>query len=286
MPPSICRSRPVAVTIRSASSSVPDSSAMPFSVKLEMRSVTIDALPLRTDWKKSPSGTMHKPLLPGLVAGREVRGDVVVGAEVAAQHPHQVALEDAGPGSRQLEDERLQQHEFQSADGIRQLVRKQEAKKFREFVLGRAVRHVGWRALQHRHVGGLPGQRRDQRHRRRAAADHDNALALVVDVLGPLLGVDDASLESFDAGEIGRVAVGVVEVAGAHVQEAAGVSHGLRSGPRSTSTVHRHRPTTMRPGAPDAGSGCAPRCGTRGRFRRGNSVSIRRRRWPSARSTA
>ena len=45
-------------------------------------------------------------------------------------------------------------------------------------------------------------QRRDERHRGRAAADHDDALAGVVDVLGPVLGVHDPSAEALDAREV------------------------------------------------------------------------------------
>ena len=58
--------RPVAVTIRSASSSAPDSSRRPFSVNVSMRSVTTDARPLPIASKRSPSGTRHMRWSHGL----------------------------------------------------------------------------------------------------------------------------------------------------------------------------------------------------------------------------
>ena len=40
-------------------------------------------------------------------------------------------------------------------------------------------------------TGRLLGEFGDKGHRRRSAADHDNALPVVVDVLGPFLGMND-----------------------------------------------------------------------------------------------
>ena len=42
---------------------------------------------------------------------------------------------------------------------------------------------------------GLPGHRRDQRHRGGAAADDDHPLAGIVEVLGPVLRVHDPAVE-------------------------------------------------------------------------------------------
>ena len=64
--------------------------------------------------------------------------------------------------------------------------------------------------------------RRHQGHRRGAAADHDHALAGIVDVVGPFLRMDDAALEALLAGKLRQVACLVVVVAAAHPQEAAG----------------------------------------------------------------
>ena len=57
------------------------------------------------------------------------------------------------------------------------------------------------------------GERRDERHRRRAAADHDDALAGVVEVGRPLLRVHDACRGTARGREVRRVAGVVVVVA-------------------------------------------------------------------------
>ena len=66
------------------------------------------------------------------------------------------------------------------------------------------------------------GQRRHQRDRRRAAADHDDALARVVKVLGPELRVDDGAGKIRNTGKVGSVAAVVPVIAGAQLEEAAG----------------------------------------------------------------
>ena len=85
---------------------------------------------------------------------------------------------------------------------------------------------VGRRALQHGDVARTRiGQRWNESHCRRTAADHDDLLARVVEVLGPVLGVDDGALEVLRAGELRRVALVVVVVAAASEQEVAGDLH-------------------------------------------------------------
>jgi hypothetical protein len=64
----------------------------------------------------------------------------------------------------------------------------------------------------------------------RARADHDDALAGVIQVAGPLLRMHDAALEALDAGKLRRIALLVVVVAGAHVQEVAGQAYRLLAG--------------------------------------------------------
>ena len=56
----------MAVTTRSASSSAPDASLMPVSVNVSMWSVTIEARPLLSALKRSPSGTRHMRWSHGL----------------------------------------------------------------------------------------------------------------------------------------------------------------------------------------------------------------------------
>ena len=74
---------------------------------------------------------------------------------------------------------------------------------------------------------GVIGHRGDHRHRGCAAADHDDALARVVDVVAPELGVNDVALEAVDPGEVREVALVVAVVAAAHEQEAGGERDGL-----------------------------------------------------------
>lgn len=59
MPPSIWICSPVAVTMMSASSSSPEASRTPVSVKVSIWSVTTEAVPARSALKRSPSGTAH-----------------------------------------------------------------------------------------------------------------------------------------------------------------------------------------------------------------------------------
>ena len=56
---------------------------MPVSVNRSISSVTTDALPERMPLNRSPSGHERDALPPRPVGRREVRRDVVVGAEIA-----------------------------------------------------------------------------------------------------------------------------------------------------------------------------------------------------------
>ena len=71
------------------------------------------------------------------------------------------------------------------------------------------------------------GDHRNDRHRGRAAADHHHALAAIVEVFGPVLRMHDLACEFFHAGKVGRVAVGIVVIAGAAEQEIAGEANRL-----------------------------------------------------------
>ena len=74
---------------------------------------------------------------------------------------------------------------------------------------------------------GLAGQRRHHGDGGGAAADDDYPLAGVVQILRPVLRVNDGAREVLDAGELGRVGIVVVVVAGAEEDEAAAVALGL-----------------------------------------------------------
>ena len=101
---------------------------------------------------------------------------------------------------------------------------------------------IGRRALQQRDVGRRFRQLRHERDRGRAAADHDDALVGVDDILGPVLGMDDGALEPGDTWKGRRVALRVAVVAAAHEQEIAGdVGHLL-----GRAALHLHRPSHLR----------------------------------------
>ena len=77
----------MAVTMTSASSSVPDSSRRPFSVKRSMWSVTTDAEPSRIAAKRSPFGHRAEALVPRVVLRREMRRRRRSPAAVGASAP-------------------------------------------------------------------------------------------------------------------------------------------------------------------------------------------------------
>ena len=91
-----------------------------------------------------------------------------------------------------------------------------------QLVLARSGHDVGGRPLQHGDVGGVAGHGRHQGHGGGPTADDDDPLALPVQVLGPVLGVDDGPAEARLARELGPVALVVAVVAGVAPQEAAG----------------------------------------------------------------
>ena len=83
-------------------------------------------------------------------------------------------------------------------------------------------------------------QRRDQRHRGRAAADHDDALARVVDLIGPVLRMDDLAAESIEArNSAGALVVAVVAGAPTGSRGQLGTSRRCRRARRRRSSAHR-----------------------------------------------
>ena len=85
------------------------------------------------------------------------------------------------------------------------------------------------------------GERRDERDGGGAASDHDDALAGVVELLRPVLGVHELPCEALAAGEGWAVALVIAVVAGAAVQEVAGDLHGLAA----VAALHLHGPARV-----------------------------------------
>ena len=80
---------------------------------------------------------------------------------------------------------------------------------------------IAGRALQHRHMRGILGKRRNQRHRRSAASNHDDSLARIIESLGPLLRMQELPLKPFHARKLRAEAFFVAIVTAAHIKEAA-----------------------------------------------------------------
>jgi hypothetical protein len=68
-------------------------------------------------------------------------------------------------------------------------------------------------------MGGIIGDGRNQRCRGGAGADHDDPLVLVVEILGPLLRVNDPALEGLHGLPLRRITFRVAVVALAHPEE-------------------------------------------------------------------
>ena len=107
----------MAVTTTSASSSAPDSSWIPRSVKVSIWSVTIDARPLRQRLEEVAVGDHAEALVPGVVVGLEVGVDVVAGGQLALRAPADQRFMSVGPAPAELVGERHQRTFFQRTIG-------------------------------------------------------------------------------------------------------------------------------------------------------------------------
>lgn len=144
----------------------------------------------------------------------------VVLAELAAQLGRQIGRGLVGLRARAVEEQVVQADVLLPGDPVGEPRREPAAQALGPLVVARPRGHPGRRALEHGHVRGLLGHGRDQRHRGRARADHDHALARVVEPLGPELRVDDLAGKAADRGQVGLVRLVVVVVARGEVEEA------------------------------------------------------------------
>ena len=99
--------------------------------------------------------------------------------------------------------------------------RKQTVQRVGDRILAWDGQHIRGRALQHCHVGGTVGHRGNQRHGGRAAADDDDLLTGVVEVLWPCLRVHHQTAEVVLTLEARAVPARVVVVAGGREQDVA-----------------------------------------------------------------
>ena len=113
------------------------------------------------------------------------------------------------------------------------LVDPQFPQHVRKFVDVACGPEIGRRALQHRDMRAIRRDRGDQGRRGGARADHDDLLAVVVQIVRPLLRVNDRALEGLDAIPLRRIALRMTVIALAHPQEVRGHCDGLAGiGPR------------------------------------------------------
>ena len=107
-------------------------------------------------------------------------------------------------------------------DAVGERLRQMFVRPAGDGILRRACDDIGRRTLQHGDLLCGLRHRGHQRHRRRAAADHDHALARIIQIVRPLLRVDDLPPESLRAFEMRRMAARIIIIAAAHVEERAG----------------------------------------------------------------
>ena len=196
-------------------------------MNVSMRSVTIEALPSREHLEEVAVGDEAHALVPRLVARLEVRVDVVARRKLRSTPLRIRRL--IRPGARRLARKKALASRafFQRTIGYATLAGSSASQRLAIGSWRGQREDVARRALEHRHVRGALGHRGHERHRGRAAADHDDALARVVEVLGPELRMDDLAGEALGALELRREALVVAVVAAAQVEEVAGQAHGL-----------------------------------------------------------
>ena len=181
---------------------------------------TVRLMPTRTDKIPNTSATAAS-------CGSDLNGAAVRNAcDTIRERLADVAADDLAHRPReplaQPEDAGLLRDVLAPHDRVRALRAQLPGQPRGERVVGRLREDVGRRALEHRHVRGGLGHRRDDGHRRGAAADHDDAPAGVVEVLRPVLRVGDVTAEVLDAGHRRRVALVVAVVAGGAEEPARG----------------------------------------------------------------
>ncbi len=246
--------------------------------------------PLAHGPEQVAAGHDAQPLVPRVVGGGEVGVDVVARGQLGPRGVEQVPAHPGGEAAAEPVHQR-DERDVAGADerggrAQRQAAAEQPA---RQRITGRHRQHVARRALQHRHVGGVAGQCRHQRHGGGAAADDDDPAPGPLQIRRPVLRVHDLPGEPLRPGQHRLVPALVAVVAGAEEQEPAGQRHGARGGPASRCC--RHGP---------AGGGAAPLRGhhavpepdrlgrfrARGPCRRCRCGWWRRRRSPWCSSTA
>ena len=209
---------------------------MPSWVKPRMRSVTISASPRRIALKRSPLGTRQRRWSHGSYGAVKSAGSKRSAPTPFSTPWSSSFLASVGEALAELEQRLGQQHVLGADQPVGELVGQPVAQGVGELVHPGRDRDPRRRALEHRDVLGLAGHRRHQGDRGGAAADDHDALAGVLQVLGPELRVHDLAAEVGDARDGRGVGLGVVVVARAGVEERAGHG-GALGGPADSGSV-------------------------------------------------
>ena len=136
--------------------------------------------PVPDDLEQVAVGHQAQPLVPRVVHRLEVGVDVVPVRQLLDRHLPDPAADHVGPALAELVDQRGHRDVLPPGDRVPAPRAEHPAQPDGDDVLSRHGQDVGGGALQHRHVLGLSGQGRDQRHRGRPAADHHDLLSRVV----------------------------------------------------------------------------------------------------------
>ena len=172
---------------------------------------------------------------PWPITRREMRLDVVVRTEHRADAAEQLLLDDLGlleraAGECVLIVKNLSAHDL--VDPF--LADLQLPQRLGQFDRVAAGPEISRRSLQHRDVAATVRDRRDQGRSSCARADHDDLLALGVQIVRPALRVNDAALKSFHPLPFGSVALRMPVIALAHPEKVRGEGRSLTAvGPDS-----------------------------------------------------
>ena len=149
--------------------------------------------------------------------------DIVVGPEMLPHHADQLLRDGVGLRNAAAREGGLIEENFAANNLVDPcFIDLQLPQRFGQIVDVAAGDVERGRALQHGDMLAVCSDRRNERRRRRARADDDNLLVLVVEVLGPLLGVNETPLEGLHARPIRVVALVMPVIALAHPEEIRG----------------------------------------------------------------
>ena len=144
---------------------------------------------------------------------------IVLGQVVLGDRADRLAAE-SWSFARDAVDGDDEQHVVQPGEAVTESARGHLAQQVDHGVDPLPRQQIGRRALQHGHMAGFARHRGDHADRGRAAADHHDPFAGVIQRLGPQLGMHHRPGEVLDTGEVRPVGLVVVVVAGAEEQEA------------------------------------------------------------------